>query len=236
MIETSRPPALTRRAFVATAGMLLSSRLSGIALAAEGAVVEDWRGHPRGARGIPAGWEPYPTPGAHPAYDFAVVDVDGRRALHLKSHGDRSTIARAVDIDLRVTPILEWSWKTVRLPVGADVRRSATSDLAAHLLVVWPRPPQVIRSRILAYAWDTTAPANTIERSQKTPTVTFVIVRSGAANLARWLTERRNVYADYRAVYGDDPEPVRVVALSIDTNDTRAPAEAFVGPITFSKS
>jgi hypothetical protein len=99
--------------------------------------------------------------------------------------------------------------------------------------VVWPRPPALLRSRIIAYTWDTTAPVNTFEKSPKAGTVTFVIVRSGPAQLAQWLTERRNVYADYRRIYGEEPEPVRAVALSIDTNDTRAPAEAFVGPILF---
>ena len=233
----SPPTALTRRTFVAAAGVTAASMLLSVtprvAATAESTVVEDWRQRSPGARGIPSGWEAYSTPGGRPAYDFTVVTVDGRRALHLKSHGDRSTIARTVRVDLTSTPILEWSWKTVRLPDGADVRRAATSDLSAHLLVVWPRPPRLIRSRILAYAWDSTAPANTIERSQKTSTVTFVIVRSGSADLARWLTERRDVRADYRSVYGEEPEPVQAVALSIDTNDTRAPAEAFIGAISF---
>src|SRR5262245_45408417 len=233
----SQPAAPGRRTFVATAGVATASMVFRLppptAAAVESIVIEDWRQERAGTRGIPPGWEPYATPGRRSEYDFNVVTIDGRRAIHLKSHGERSTIARAIRVDLAVTPILEWSWKTVRLPGGADVRRADTSDLSAHLLVVWPRAPRLIRSRILAYAWDTTAPANTIERSRKTPTVTFIIVRSGAADLARWLTERRDVGADYRSVYGEDPDPVQAVALSIDTNDTGAPAEAFVGAISF---
>jgi hypothetical protein len=205
-----------------------------LARAGEVSVVEDWRRQALASRGIPAGWEAYPTPGGHPAYDFTVVDAGGgRRALHLKSHGDRSTIARLVNIDLAATPILEWSWKAVQLPQGADVRQAATSDLTGHVLVVWPRVPRPLRSRILVYAWDTAAPANTIERSRKASTVTFVIVRSGPTHLGQWLAERRNVYTDYRTVYSEDPDPVRAVGLSIDTNDTGAHAEAFVGPIAF---
>jgi hypothetical protein len=223
-----------RRSVLLAFGIVLS--LGRPASASRGTMVEDWRGQPEGVRGIPPGWKPYPTPGGRSRYDFTVVNVDGLRALHLKSQGDRSTIARAVDVDLRTTPILEWSWKTVRLPAGADVRASATSDSAANVLVVWPRSPEVIRSRIIAYAWDTTAPAHSIERSRKSGTVTFVIVRSGPVGLAQWLTERRNVHADYRRIYGEEPDPVRALALSIDTNDTRAPAEAFVGPIAFRTS
>jgi hypothetical protein len=195
--------------------------------------VEDWRGQPVGARGIPAGWEAYRTPGGRPAYDFSVVEADGRRALRMGSHGDRSTIARALRVDLAATPVLEWSWKVTRLPARADVRHGATSDAAAQLLVVWPRPPELIRSRIIAYTWDTTAPAQSIVPSPKARTVTFVVMRSGPAGLGRWLTERRDVLADHRRIYGEDPDPVGAIALSIDTNDTRSPAEAAIGPIAF---
>ncbi len=221
----------TRRGFALALAMAAGLAVPRVARAET--VVEDWRTQPVGAHGIPSGWEPYRTPGGNPAYDFTVVEVDGRRALHLKSHGDRSTIARAVDIDLKATPIIEWSWKAVRLPAGADVRRRAQSDAAAQVLAVWPRAPELIRSRILAYTWDTTAPAGIMERNRKTRTVTFVIVRSGPSGLAQWLTERRDVSADYRRVYAEEPDRLPVLALSIDTNDTRAPAQAFFGRIAF---
>src|SRR5215468_7386280 len=107
--------------------------LAGLALAAgaEVVVVEDWTQPLLGARGIPPGWRPYETIGGRPAYDFTVVESDGRRALLLKSHDDHSTIARELHVDLRATPILEWSWKAVQLPAGGDIRRKETSDLAA---------------------------------------------------------------------------------------------------------
>ena len=69
--------------------------------------------------------------------------------------------------------------------------------------------------------------------SAKTGTVTFVIVRSGRAGLGAWHDERRDVAADYLRLYGEKPPAPRAVALSIDTNDTRAPAEALFGAIAF---
>jgi Protein of unknown function (DUF3047) len=233
----ARPPIsrpVTRRTFVAAAGAA-ASILLGVAPPSTPSAVGN------GRRGLAlAGGSRYPPRMGALLYP--------RRAPGLRfQHGDCRWTAsappqksrRSVDHRPRRTrrpladPVLEWSWKTIGLPAGADVRRAATSDLSAHLLVVWPRAPRLVRSRILAYAWDTTAPANTIERSHKTPTVTFVIVRSGNGNLARWLTERRDVRADYRSVYGEEPEPVQAVALWIDTNDTGAPAEAFIGEISF---
>ena len=196
-------------------------------------VVEDWATHPVGARGVPVGWKAYETPGGHPAYDLTIAVDDGRRALRLRSHDDHSTIARPLTVDLEATPILEWSWKIVQLPSGADIRRRETSDLTAHLFVVWPRFPALLRSRLIGYAWDPAAPAGAIEKSRKTGTTTFVIVRSGTAELGRWITERRNVRDDYRRIFGEVPDAPGVLVLSIDTNDTRARAEGLIGRIAF---
>ena len=55
------------------------------------------------------------------------------------------------------------------------------------------------------------------------------MVRRGEAGLGQWLDERRNVADDYRNVFGEAPPPLPVLALSIDTNDTRSSAEAMFG-------
>jgi Protein of unknown function (DUF3047) len=197
------------------------------------ASVENWARHEVGAHGIPAGWRAYETIGGHPRYDFTIVEDDGHRALDMRSQGDHSTIARKLRISLKATPVLEWSWKIRQFPAGADIRRRETSDLAGHLFVVWPRQPAMLRSRLIGYVWDDKIPVNTIETSRKTGTVTFVVVRSGAAELGAWVTERRNVAHDFRKIYGEEPEDAGAVALSIDTNDTRSSAEALFGPIAF---
>ena len=61
------------------------------------------------------------------------------------------------------------------------------------------------RSRIIGYVWDATTPAATIMKSQKTGTVTFVVMRSGSKDLGKWLTERRNVAEDYAKIFTNSP-------------------------------
>ena len=120
--------------------------------------VENWTRHPLNHRGVPEGWRTYETVGGHPAYDFTVVETDDRRALLLRSNGDHSTIARKVSVNLHATPILEWSWKLIQLPQGADLRKRATSDAAPHVFVIWPRTPALLRSQLIGYVWDPVLP------------------------------------------------------------------------------
>ena len=197
-------------------------------------VIEDWTTNPLSQRGIPSGWigEGF---GGRPTYDFTIEQDAGRRALHLASRNEHSTIARDITgkVNLQETPILEWSWKTTVLPTGADLRRKETTDMAAQLYVVWPRFPSLLRSRIIGYVWDTTTPKATIVRSQKTGMVTFVVMRSGPVDLGKWLMERRNVAEDYTRIFGDVPDNPKVISISIDSNDTRSMAEFSIGAIIF---
>jgi hypothetical protein len=101
---------------------------------------------------------------------------------------------------------------------------------------VWPRFPELLRSQIIGYAWDTALSTRRPFRSPKTRTVTYVIVRSGEADIGKWIMERRNVWDDYRMIYGQEPVGPSVIALSIDTNDTRSQAESHIGKILFKKS
>ena len=138
--------------------------------------IEDWTSQPLGTRGIPPPWQKQSW--GSPSYDFTIREENGRRVLHLKSAGDSSNVSLDIKrkVNLKETPVLEWSWKVVALPKGADSRRKETDDQAAQLYVAWPRFPEAVRSRIIGYIWDTTAPAGSTVKSQKTGTVTYVVV------------------------------------------------------------
>lgn len=221
----------TRARSIAAALALLAA--AGGAAAADRVVVEDWSAIRVGTQGIPPGWQGQNW--GSPAYDLAVVDNDGHRVLRVRSRNEGSTISKDVKgkVDLSQTPVLEWSWKVTALPRGGDSCRKATDDQAAQIYVVWPRFPEAVRSRIIGYVWDSTAKVGTVCRSEKTRTVTYVVVRSGENGLGAWHTESRNVREDFKKIYGEEPDDPAAVSLSIDTNDTRSTAESFIGAIVF---
>src|SRR5687768_5279920 len=90
------------------------------AWAADGVVVEDWRSHPLGTRGIPGNWKGQSW--GQPTYDLEIVPDNGQPVLRLRSKEGNSTISRdlRVKVDLAQTPILEWSWKAITLPTGGN--------------------------------------------------------------------------------------------------------------------
>jgi hypothetical protein len=199
------------------------------AWAADSVLVEDWRSYSLGARGVPGGWKGQSW--GFSAYDLEIVSDSGRSVLRLRSTGESSTISRDLNgtIDLKQTPILEWTWKAVALPSGGNACRKESDDQAAQVYVVWQT------TLIIGYVWDSTAPAGTICKSQKMSGVTYVIVRSGAEQLGKWITERRNVLEDFRRIYGETPDKPSAVALAIDSNDTGSNAGSLFGSIVFTR-
>ncbi len=223
---------MSRRRLI-LAGLAAATLSPRRALGGAAVLVEDWSAPPLGLHGVPPGWRSYETPGGHPRYDFTVVEDSGRRALELKSENEHSTIAREIDVDLGATPVLEWAWRVITQPAGADLTKRATSDASGHVFVVWPRFPAMLRSRLIGYIWDPVIPVDTIVPSPKTSLVSFVVARSGPRGLGQWSIERHDVAADYRRIYGEPAPKPGAVALSIDTNDTRASAAARFGQIAF---
>lgn len=207
--------------------------LSTVAWASEHFVVEDWSKASVGHKGIPPEWKGQQW--GSPAYDMTIAEDGGKKVLHLKSKSDGSTISKEVKgkINLKDTPILEWSWKMVTLPRGGNSCVKAADDQAGQVFVMWPRFPEQLRSRIIGYVWDTTQPVGTTCKSEKAGMVTYIVVRSGAAEVGKWLTEKRNVRDDFKKIYGEEAENPGVVSISIDSNDTNSYAESFVGPIGF---
>ncbi|MBM3535796.1 MAG: DUF3047 domain-containing protein, partial [Alphaproteobacteria bacterium] len=64
----------------------------------------------------------------------------------------------------------------------------------------------------------------------------MLVLRSGAADAGRWVEERRDVAADFRAAFGHAPLRLTGLALASDTDNTGEEARAgfadfrFVGP------
>lgn len=204
------------------------------ALGAEAQVViEDWAKYPVGTKGVPSDWQKQSW--GSPKHDLSIDAHDGHKVLHLRSANEGSTISLDIKgkVNLKETPLLEWSWKATVLPKGGDSCKKAADDQAAQIFVVWPRFPTAVRSRIIGYVWDTTVPAGTICKSEKAGTVTYVIIRSGTGDLGKWLTERRNVVEDFQKIYGEAPDNPEALSIAIDSNDTSSTAESFIGTILF---
>lgn len=115
------------------------------------------------------------------------------------------------------------------------MRSSSKDDQAAQIYVIFPKFPAMTNSRVLGYIWDSSAPKNSMLTSTKFSKSKYVVIRSGQNGLGKWFSEKRNVYADYKNLFKEEPPKVGRVSVMIDSDDTKSSAESFFGDIFFSK-
>lgn len=182
--------------------------------------------------GLPRGWSLKEFVGAA---ELSVERVGPLAAIRLRS--DRSAFAVYTDISLDVAqrPYLSWAWQVGRLPPGGDVRRKETDDQAAQLYVIFPRFPALVRSQVVGYVWDSTAPAGTLLASPSNAMVRIVVLRSGPERLGQWVVESRNVLEDYRRLFGEPPPKARRLSLFINSHHTGSVAESLFAGLVFSQ-
>ncbi len=175
---------------------------------------------------IPGEWRLKAT---HGMPDVQAVDDGSGSVLRLRSRQTSFALERELDVDLVATPVLTWRWKVAELPAGGDFRHLTSDDQAAQLMVGFSD------RRVVAYIWDSTAPQGTFESASRIPFlhIQSMVVRSGAAELNRWLTETRNVAEDYQRAYGKPAPRVRGLRLQINSQHTGSSAESYFGDISF---
>ncbi|HUI68349.1 MAG TPA: DUF3047 domain-containing protein [Nitrospirota bacterium] len=179
-------------------------------------------------KGVPQGWQLKEKSGKA---DYAVVKDGDLNAVRFRSANTSFSLQKEVLVDLKQFPILTWKWKVTKLPVGGDFRRSKTDDQAAQLFLAFSK------TRAMVYIWDTTVPQGTMGNASAPffMSIKAIVVRSGAADTGKWLTEVRNVYDDYKKLFGDEPTEVEGVRLQINSQHTETSAESYFADVVFMK-
>lgn len=200
---------------------------------------------------IPAGWAPLTFPGIARHTQYSLVrDDDG--VVVVKAVADRaaSGLVHALDVDAALRPRLAWRWKADALVEGGDLARRDGDDYAARVYVTFRYAPERLsawqRLRYAAlraiygeypphaglnYVWDAHAPRGTVAPNAYTDRVRMIVVESGPAQLGRWVAYERDLVADYRAAFGEEPPPIAGIAIMTDTDNTGETVTAFYGDL-----
>lgn len=233
---------------------LVASALLGHAIAGAGSErVEVGRfSAPAEPDALPVGWEPLTFKKIPRSTRYRVVRDGEGWVLEARSEAAASALYRPLDLDLQAHPRLTWRWKVANVLVNGDARTKKGDDYPARVYVAfrydparataWEKatygayrlfygtyPPRTA----LNYIWDNRLPPGTMLDNAYTARAKMIVVRSGAADVGRWLTETRNVLDDYRRLFGGDPPPIAGVAVMTDTDDTGERAVAWYDALAF---
>lgn len=151
----------------------------------------------------------------------------------LKAHAAQAASGkiRKLSVDVKSFPRISWSWRIEHTLKGEDIALKSGDDFAARLYVVFPRT-LFWKTRAINYVWAAKMPKGSQAPSPYTGNSVIVAVESGDAKAGSWVQEERNVYEDYKRIFGEEPPLLGGVAIMTDTDDTKDDATAWYGDIT----
>ncbi len=186
---------------------------------------------------------------------YRLLEWDGVNAIEAQAQGSMALLGRTVEIDLAQTPVLCWRWRVDAALKTADMTRKSGDDYAARVYLSFAVPPEQldfptrmslriarklygdeVPDAALNYIWDNRHTVGTWQPNAYTNRTQMLVLRSGDADAGRWVTERRDVSADFRHAFSHAPLRMTGLAIATDTDNTGEAARAgfadfrFVGP------
>lgn len=193
-------------------------------------VVFDFAGVP-GADGVPPPWtfkrwSPVMGFGSFEA-TARIGQNHGKPVLCVKSVRSGFTVLAERQIDVTKFREVSWTWRAETLPKGGSFKARDTNDQALQVLFAFDG------GKVVGYIWDTTGPVGATGSGLSWENdVQVIVVQAGAAKLGQWITERRDLYEDFRKLFGAEPPRLRGVGVQSNSQHTESSGAGCVGPIT----
>ena len=194
-------------------------------------------------------WQHLTFPGKT-ANQFAYLQVDGRRAMGVRSGSAVSMLRKIVSIDPEQLAGLRFSWKVPGLIAGADLGLREKEDSPVRLVLAFDgdrsrmSPRDHMLSELartltgeempyatLMYVWSNHHVPGTVLKSSRTERIRKLVLESGPDRLNRWLDYERDIRADFVAAFGEEPGRLIAVGIMTDTDNTRSKTQAWYGPV-----
>jgi len=241
------PAAMRRRpSLLACAALLLAS---GNAFGAEATLA------PFGAVGATptAPWHVVGLPQqTKPFTRFSIVDIDGKRAIKIEAEESYGNLVHPVQA--AVPAHLAWQWRIEKPLENADLRQRGGDDTAVKvcasfdlsidnipftdrqiLRIARGKTTEPVPAATICYVWDAKLPAGTALDNAFTRRIRYIVLQSGNDRLDRWVSERRDLAADFMRLFKDESPntvpPIISIAIGADSDNTKSHAVSYVSGI-----
>jgi hypothetical protein len=176
------------------------------------------------------GWENKSFKGAT---EYKVVQEDGKTVLKAHAKATASGLSKKISFNPARYRYLKWNWKIADTIAQGNEKTKQGDDYAARVYVVFPGR-FFWQMRALNYIWANKLPKGEFVPNAYTSNAMMIAVESGPSKAGHWVTETRDILADYRRVFGEDPPEAGAIAIMTDTDNTGTEATAWYSDIILS--
>ncbi len=165
---------------------------------------------------------------------YELVEEQGHRVLKAHTDGKASILYIEQNVNLKNTPVIEWSWKVDRTYEGINERSRQGDDFPARLYVVAKTGFLPWETLAINYVWSADAPLGDSWANPFTSKAQMVVVQTGNQHVGEWVQQQRNVAEDFKTYFDTDITDLSGYAVMVDGDNAKREANAWFGQIQFS--
>lgn len=166
---------------------------------------------------------------------YQLVKEGQRWVLKAQAKAAASGLTRKIKVDLTKTPFLNWSWRVDQALLPLNEQTKAGDDYAARIYVIVDGGLLVWNSKAVNYVWSASSARGSAWGNAYLPKNAHMLaVRGKQDKTGVWVTEKRNVRADFQSLLGVDIQAIDGVALMSDSDNSATETAASYGDIFFS--
>lgn len=165
---------------------------------------------------------------------YSVAEKEGEQVLFANAKASASVLYLEKEISLETTPFLNWSWQVENTYGAIDEQSKEGDDYPARIYVVAKTGPFPWNTLALNYVWSSSAVKGQHWPNAYTEKAHMITLQSGDRQKQQWITEKRDVLADFKTYFDTDIKTINGIAIMTDSDNTGAEASTFYKKIFFS--
>ncbi len=167
--------------------------------------------------------------------EYRLGQYAGHTLLQAQCRNAASALYLEQSIDLRKTPVLEWSWAIENVFNGTDETRKSGDDYPVRLYVVKDGGLLAWRTKAVNYVWSSNQAVGEVWNNAYASQAQMLALRSGAPEQSeqRVFTERRNVREDFKKLHGVELDTIDGLAIMTDCDDSSQPVTGWYGDVNW---
>lgn len=200
-------------------------------------------------RGPWSDWQDFALPGKRSTV-YETRREGERIVVHAQADASASMLRRKLKIDPALLGRVQFSWRVASLIEQADLSDADVSDSPVRLVFAFDGDHGRLSARTrmlfelaqvltgepppyatLMYVWDNRAATESVIPGPRTDRIRKIVLESGPGQCGRWLKYERDLQADFRRAFGEEPGQLIGVALMTDADNTMSKSSGLYGEV-----
>lgn len=139
----------------------------------------------------------------------------------LRGHAASTASGIGMEVQARIVPgtILSWRWKIEKLPPGGSDTDLKKFDHTVRLYIAFK---SMLVPRTVNYIWSADGKVGEKLSHPSSNRARILILESGPAKAGQWVTEKRDLYQDWKTLFGEEPPEIQSIGLMTDSDGTQS--------------